>query len=658
MRRFNKRQRAALFIASEGKCAMCGKPLDPHWHGDHVKPFSKGGETDVINGQALCPDCNQMKADHMTIVLRNYQEEFISRGLQAIRNKQKIFVANIAPGGGKSLSALCLGDAGVREGYIDTVIIVVPRLNLGSQIEGEWAKCRLLLPWKPQMGDIDFRTNNPPLIRGGAHGYITTYASLVAQLDLHIDTIKRAGHVMLVFDEAQQLGYIPPLSDSETTMIATESAKSCKMLAELACFVVIMSGTPARADGLPLLLADKHYSAPDENGFSALKADVQLLYTEGVSEGFLRPYEGKLIDGERDWYQFDGPPTKLRLSLMEKQIYRVIEDEGYWQPLVDHVVERTKYEKEVVSPIMAALIAANDIGFAKRVKDYLKKRHADMKTEIAVSEDKDSALKVLQSFRENPDYADILVTVQMAYVGYDCKRISTLGILTTSRTIGYLDQLSARAMRMHPDIEIEKQTCHIIAPDDPSMREWHEAKRLASQAGVLLREAKPKGPGGGPGPQQPLGYGDNGKIVNIQARGFYETGDIDHTEEFEKFETLQKKYRVSTPPTVIKAMMVDLGGYTSPVPPPNSQPQEQSFPYQPKEKREEKLRTDITSKCKSLDVKFFGSWAAAQGKFGHTVTVLNKVYGYKPLDKADLTELLEREKTVNRWKSTGMDGRK
>lgn len=60
-RRFSTKQRVALYLLSRGKCAVCGQPLAPGWHADHKKAWSKGGTTDVINGQALCPQHNLQK---------------------------------------------------------------------------------------------------------------------------------------------------------------------------------------------------------------------------------------------------------------------------------------------------------------------------------------------------------------------------------------------------------------------------------------------------------------------------------------------------------------------------------------------------------------------------------------------------------------------
>jgi len=60
-RRFTSRQRVGLFLHSRGRCVMCGTRLVQGWHADHVQPHSKGGKTDVRNGQSLCPRDNLKK---------------------------------------------------------------------------------------------------------------------------------------------------------------------------------------------------------------------------------------------------------------------------------------------------------------------------------------------------------------------------------------------------------------------------------------------------------------------------------------------------------------------------------------------------------------------------------------------------------------------
>ena len=61
VRRFRPKARVALFLAAQGRCAICGEPLRPGWHADHVEPAATGGATEPANGQALCPRCNLEK---------------------------------------------------------------------------------------------------------------------------------------------------------------------------------------------------------------------------------------------------------------------------------------------------------------------------------------------------------------------------------------------------------------------------------------------------------------------------------------------------------------------------------------------------------------------------------------------------------------------
>lgn len=58
---FSRKQRRQLAILSGFRCEACGTKLTPSLHGDHVKPYSRGGSTTLRNGQALCAKCNLIK---------------------------------------------------------------------------------------------------------------------------------------------------------------------------------------------------------------------------------------------------------------------------------------------------------------------------------------------------------------------------------------------------------------------------------------------------------------------------------------------------------------------------------------------------------------------------------------------------------------------
>lgn len=61
---FNDSQKKELLKKANGVCVGCGASLpETTYHADHITPWSKGGETDVENGQILCVDCNLKKSN-------------------------------------------------------------------------------------------------------------------------------------------------------------------------------------------------------------------------------------------------------------------------------------------------------------------------------------------------------------------------------------------------------------------------------------------------------------------------------------------------------------------------------------------------------------------------------------------------------------------
>lgn len=61
-RSFTVTQRKHIWYNQGSKCKKCNKRLDQRTViFDHMKRWSDGGRTDIANGQALCPTCNNMK---------------------------------------------------------------------------------------------------------------------------------------------------------------------------------------------------------------------------------------------------------------------------------------------------------------------------------------------------------------------------------------------------------------------------------------------------------------------------------------------------------------------------------------------------------------------------------------------------------------------
>lgn len=57
----SKELRRTLWLASDGKCSICGEPLKDDWHADHIIPYSHTKRTNVFEMQATCSACNLRK---------------------------------------------------------------------------------------------------------------------------------------------------------------------------------------------------------------------------------------------------------------------------------------------------------------------------------------------------------------------------------------------------------------------------------------------------------------------------------------------------------------------------------------------------------------------------------------------------------------------
>lgn|SRR5512138_99990 len=635
-RRFKRSERIGLYLSSGGKCAICGMDLQPSWHGDHVEPYSKGGETAIWNGQPLCPECNLKKGDRALsdehVVLREFQQRFVDTALRKIKAGESTMVADVHPGSGKTLAFLVTADRMMAAGFIDQVVVFVPRLNLAAQFEQDWNEIRQKLPYKPAMRYIFHRSNEPPLLLSDADGYITTYDSLARSPQLHLSQIKHR-RTLVCFDEAQQLGVD---YDGQKT---TESARWCEEVGKASTFTIVMSGTPIRADDSPLLFA-KYSEKPDARGRYRLEPDVSSTYRDGVRDGYLRRFEALLHDGVLEWRDLLEGDVEMRVSEMEKSIRKVLQHSGYWQPMVDRFVERLRETKELVDSRMCGMIAATDQKHAKEILKYLKKRYPGMRALVAVSDDGEEAHRSLRQFREGRH--DILVTVHMAYVGYDHKPITVMCILTHYRTEGYLRQLFARGLRVVKWAALEKQSLVALVPDDYHMQQFIKALREESDWGYQERTKRiVERDGvdvGGNRSQDTLGFIVSAWMTDVRAMGIDPTGDMT-PDELEQAEVVRRRMSIPYPVTdlVAFARMFQTGNIKRHAP-------ERPFKtMQERIKDERKILRDEASKCDyALEVEFGTTYKRLYREFGGPVT-----------EATSLEEIQERIQTVIRWKEQG-----
>ena len=180
-RLFTGKERLVLLADSNGRCRACGADLRAGFHADHVTPFSQGGATDVNNGQALCPSCNQHKgaktavdfvvmsqesggsmaiggagpADTQTPAsagrkaglhgrlhgpwtppLRPWQQQGVGRWLDLRTQACRDMMVVACPGSGKTNLALYLARLELAAGRCSLVVIVAPT----RQLKKQWAR--------------------------------------------------------------------------------------------------------------------------------------------------------------------------------------------------------------------------------------------------------------------------------------------------------------------------------------------------------------------------------------------------------------------------------------------------------------------------------------------------------------------------------------
>jgi len=501
---------------------------------------------------------------------RRFQQEtldkLVLKATQAAQAGRSPFAltCNIYPGSGKTRMATEAADLLFKRGDIDTLVMLVPRRNLAVQTELSWESSRH--HFAPNaLGRISHRENKWPLIRPGESGYVSTYASLMAQPALHLDQLK-GRRTFLVLDEAQQLGEDYPGGAGER---GTASAEQVQHLVDGTDVrgILVMSGTPFRADGNPLLFA--HYETRAD-GREYLVADVTASYSDGIEGEYLRLFDAHLYDGEVDWAHANRASEKLTLSEYDRSLRPfLVESNDYWGGLVDRFVDHLN-ARQRVDRRFCGLIACYNQEQAAQVVVYLKRRHQGLRVLKAVSDDGEEAQHNLRRFRSEPH--DVLVTVQMAYMGYDQPWIAVVLPLTGFREPGYLRQLLARSLRVVPGIPYDQQSAVWVVPADARMRAFIEQERQELERGLRRRDEQPveasemvalTAP--------PDGWVTGGRLTTQSVMGVYPEGDV-RPDEFAFWEQLVADLKVNLSPAYAKTLVMryeqtrDTG--LSPAPPP------------------------------------------------------------------------------------------
>lgn len=387
--------------------------------------------------------------------LRPWQQE-LARVCGAASPTNNKIILNVVPAGGKGAVPYIAFGYSPRS-QVNAGCHTVPRINLRDQSESPsaWLNDHFVAAGikPPTLRAAD----NVTPFRRGADMYSICWDSIRQAPSLHsseFDITKMA----LVIDEPQMI------ADDGMT------AKALAPLVERAGLLIIMSGTFFRGDRkrIPFL---PYKSTPDGEvvdyeapGWTTIRySRYDALCDQAILpiEFLLRDARARFVKGgdTREFASF------AELEGEEEQragLFAVLQDEGGWK-IAEETLAAWQLRRQI-APKAQALIVTHSQPAAKAYLARIKEVYPTADIKIAISDAPHSPL-TLKAFRQGK--GDILITVGMAYVGFDAPRISHVALLTYVRQRAWIEQAISRGVRVDPDIPYAAQRCIVYAPNDP-----------------------------------------------------------------------------------------------------------------------------------------------------------------------------------------------
>lgn len=459
----SKRLRAALWLSTDGKCAICRSELKDGWHADHVVPWSETHKTNVHEMQPLCPACNLIKGNK-TMKYRKHQaalREF-SAGIASDMLPLDILGA-VVPGGGKSMLPGILAQA--LPSF--NLAWFVPRLSLRHQAAEGLQRHMGIAIREAENCDIDPSR--------GTRGFVATHASLTMNPHLWAAELRRKRYI-LVIDEGHHAKV-----DHDGTF--SPLARAIDMLEYQVR--LIMTGTLETNDnkfiyGVPYAESDSGYT-PDIDAVNGHA--IRYTRADALAEGAVVPVAFRFHRGNVQWQESDGV-RKTDISSASradesKALYTALRTDFATELLSDCV----GHYKENGDKLLVVTARQDD---ARKYQKEL--RGMGIESVLAITDEAD-AHQNIKKFRNGE--VRCLVTCQMAYEGLDVPQITHIACLTHIRSTPWIEQMLARAWRAAPG----KSQCWAFVPEDPKMLRVVERIRSEQPAEITM-PGEGLGPGG------------------------------------------------------------------------------------------------------------------------------------------------------------------
>lgn len=415
-RRFSSRERVAMYLAADGVCGDCGAQLEPGWHGDHIRPHSQGGPTDIINGQALCPACNLAKGDKY-MELRTWQQQALER----FRADNNDFLTVATPGAGKTTFALVAAKRLLDSGEVSRVVVIAPTSHLRRQ----WAEAAA------QHGiHLDHRFDNGcGALARDYHGVVVTYHAVASEPMLW-RKLSASVSTLVILDEIHHAG------DEHNW------GKAIRNAFEVAHRRLLLSGTPFRSDNTAIPFVNYDSNSLCIPGFN---------YDYGqalVDRNVVRPVEFRAFDGAVKWRNA-GAITETKLGDADDQtlanaLRSALKPDGDWISSVLKTADAELDRQRVDAPDAGGLVVAGDQYKARAYAELLGKI-SGQPASIAISDDPEASKRIAEFAKGSSKW---IVAVQMVSEGVDIPRLAVGVYATNIRTEMFFRQVTGRFVRM------------------------------------------------------------------------------------------------------------------------------------------------------------------------------------------------------------------
>ena len=464
MRRFSTSQRVALYVASDGYCSICGADLGPTWHADHVQPYSKGGETQIDNGQALCPTCNLRKGNKMEPALlwpdckplRKWQELAVRRFNNHPDREDFMVVAT--PGAGKTTFGLRIAHGLLTSHAVERVVVVCPTEHLKDQ----WADAanEVGIYLNPKI------SNDKPREATDYHGVVLTYQQIGLAPDTHRIQCRRP--TLVILDEIHHAG------DQKSW------GEGIGYAFEFATQRLLMSGTPFRTDNnrIPFMRYDL-------TGKS--KSDYAYSYGEALGDrNVVRPVLFPKYEGNFEWFSngttysatfgddLAGPQASERLNTA------LSPNAGWLKQVIKEANEKLIEIRASGHPEAAGLIITKEHDHARQVADLVKKITGTSPV-VALSDDPEANTKI-ERFKKSK--SPWIVAVRMVSEGVDIPRLRVCVYATNYLTELFFRQALGRVLRWTDGLE--EQSAYFYIPKVQELITW--AQRVKEERDHQLQE--------------------------------------------------------------------------------------------------------------------------------------------------------------------------